>query len=74
MHSCFIVSGETLGCVQRRTAVKSSVTGALRVATFSTQETSPRKRKREKERGREMKREMKMKRDKNEKREERKRR
>ena len=42
VDSCFIVSGETLGCVQRRTAVKSSVTGALRVATFSTQETSPR--------------------------------
>ena len=36
MHSCFIVSGETLRCVQRRTAVKSSVTGALRVLQMCT--------------------------------------
>ena len=35
-HSYLIVRGETVGCVQRRTAVKSSVTGALRVLQICT--------------------------------------
>ena len=29
MHSCFIVSGETLVCVQRRTSAESALLGEI---------------------------------------------